>query len=321
MSAIAAISRNQVTRGAAVVLLVSLAMSAWLAYRVDNARAENPPDEVLYLQSPRAVRYLSLGYTGLAACIYWTRAVQYFGEKNIARAKRFDLLQPLLDLTVSLDPHLVPAYQFGAIFLSQAPPFGAGMPDAAVDFVERGIRDNPNDWRLYYHLGFIQYMERHDYRAAADAFSRGANVVGNPAWMKGMPALMMEKAGDIETARTLWRQMYEQAENETIRRNAFIRLVALRVDDDVTHLEQMTEAYKQRTGTYPSNWSQLISSGFLRGIPADPSGSPYQLEPNGKVVVEDAMRFPFIRKGIPAGQQPAETITKESEKLKDRDKP
>src|SRR5207248_5935651 len=180
MSLVAAITRDPATKVAASVLVVSLALSGWLAWRLDHERAQQPPDEVLYLQTPRAVKFMSLGYTGLAACIYWTRAVQYFGEKNIAKARRFDLLLPLLNLTVSLDPHLIAAYTFGGIFLSQSPPFGAGTPDVAVDFVERGIRDNPNDWRLYYHLGFIHYMERHDFRAAADAFSRGAKVAGNP---------------------------------------------------------------------------------------------------------------------------------------------
>lgn len=315
MTLIAAVTRDAASKCAAVILLICMAASGWLAWRLDHDRAQQPSDEILYLQTPRAVKFMSLGYTGLAACIYWTRAVQYFGEKNLAKAKHFDLLPPLLNLTVSLDPHLVAAYTFGGIFLSQAPPFGAGMPDAAVDFVERGIKDNPDDWRLYYHLGFIHYMERHDYRAAADAFERGAKVAGNPPWMNGMPALMLQRAGDIETARLLWRKMYEGAENEAIRKNAYIRLVALQVDDDVTHLEAMAETYKMQTGSYPANWSQLTVRRWLAGVPVDPSGAPYKLETNGKVVVEDAMRFPFITKGIPAGQQPAETITKESEQL------
>src|SRR5436853_726700 len=263
MSIIAAITRDSVTKTAACILVVCLAASGWLAWRIDQARANLPPDEVLYLQSPRAVKIMSLGYTGLAACIYWTRAVQYFGEKNVAKSKRFDLLPKLLDLTVSLDPHLVPAYQFGGIFLAQSPPYGAGMPDDAVNFVERGIKDNPGDWRLYYHLGFIHYMERHDYKAAADAFDCGGKVAGNPPWINAMPALMLQRAGDIETARILWTKMYEQAQDENMRKNAFIRLVALRVDDDITHLETMAESYKQRTGDYPKNWQQLISSGPL----------------------------------------------------------
>jgi len=124
-----------------------------------------------------------------------------------------------------------------------------------------------------------------------------------------------QAAGAIETARILWTKMYEGAENETIRKNAYIRLVALRVDDDITHLEAMTESYRQHFGAYPTHWNQLIAQRWLGGVPADPSGTPYQLEAEGKVVVQDPLRFPFITKGIPAGQQAPNTITKESEKL------
>ena len=315
MTAAAAIGRNAITRSAAVILLLSLISSVLLAYHLDQTQNPTPQEEVLYLQSPRAAKYMSLGYTGLAACIYWTRAVQYFGGKSADKAKSFDLLLPLLDLTVSLDPHLVNAYIFGGIFLAQSPPYGAGKPEAAVAFLERGIKDNPADWRLYYHLGFVEYMERHDYKAAADAFTRGNKVVGSPPWMNGMPALMMQRIGDIETARILWTQMYQGTEDAAVRKNALIRLVALRVDDDVNHLQAITEGYKQRFHAYPSSWTQLISAGLLRGIPVDPSRTPYVLEKEGKVVVTDANKFPFITKGVPVGQQPVEVITKESEEL------
>jgi tetratricopeptide (TPR) repeat protein len=315
MSAASAINRNSATRLAAAALLLSLVSSVFLAYHLDQTRTLTPTEEVLYLQSPRAVKYMSLGYTGLAACIYWTRAVQYFGDKNAAKAKNFDLLLPLLNLAVSLDPHLVPAYLFGGIFLAQKPPYGAGMPDAAVDFLERGVKDNPSDWRLYYHLGFIHYMERQDYKAAADAFTRGNQTINSPPWMNGMPALMLQRAGDIQTARILWTRMYEGTDDAAVKKNALIRLVALRVEDDINHLQAFTESYKQRFGAYPATWSQLIAAGFLGGIPADPSRTPYVLKPDGKVVVTDANKFPFITKGFPEGQQPAESITQESEKL------
>src|SRR5438309_1931293 len=91
------------------------------------------------------------------------------------------------------------------------------MPDDAVNFVERGIKDNPGDWRLYYHWGFIHYIERHDYQSAADAFARGATVAGNPPWMNAMPAPMLQRAGDIGTARILWTTMHEQAQDESMR--------------------------------------------------------------------------------------------------------
>ena len=105
---------------------------------------------------------MSLGYSGLLADIYWTRVVQYFGTKHRANAKQYLILEPLLEMTTTLDPKLLPAYEFGSVFLAQKPPEGAGNPLAAARLVEKGIRENPQAWRLYYDLGYIYWLELKD---------------------------------------------------------------------------------------------------------------------------------------------------------------
>lgn len=86
----------------------------------------NREGEVLYLPSGKFLRKVSLGYEGLLADIYWTRAVQYFGGKRLAQSSEFKLLGPLLQITTDLDPHLIIAYHFGSIFLADKPLRGAG---------------------------------------------------------------------------------------------------------------------------------------------------------------------------------------------------
>ena len=39
-------------------------------------------EEVLYHEFAQGIKRLSLGYDGLLADIYWTRAVQYFGRRH-----------------------------------------------------------------------------------------------------------------------------------------------------------------------------------------------------------------------------------------------
>ena len=285
-----------------------------MARHIDQLRGSATLEEVLYVRSPKLVKLMSLGYTGLAADIYWTRTVQYFGGHHQQRSLRYDLLKSLLDLTTELDPHLTVAYEFGSFFLAQKPPEGAGKPDEAVKFVERGIKDNPDNWRLYYHLGFIHYIEREDYKSAADAFQRGSKIPGAHPWMKVMAATMWERGGDIQTARFLWSNIYESSDDRHIRQNALVRLVALKVDEDVTNLEALVENYKQRTGANAQDWRQLISAGILGGIPADPSGAAYRLMKDGSVLVENPRRFPFIRKGIPKGEKALEIITPDAYK-------
>ncbi len=297
--------RAVVTVTLATTLVVCLTGAVLLLGRIDRMRAGVTLEEVLYLPSPKVLKRMSLGYNGLLADVYWTRAVQYFGGKHRQKSMRYDLLAPLLDITTELDPHLLVAYRFGSIFLAQRPPEGAGMPDKAADLVERGIRANPNTWQLYYDLGFLQYMELHNPAAAAEAFQRGMRVPGTHPFLKVLAAAMAEQAGQAETARMLWTITYENTEDAMIRANALKHLRALRVDDDVARLEAIVQQYAARTGRQPATFMELVENGYLRRIPVDPLGHVYKLAPGGRVEVEEPDALPFITKGLPPGTVPA----------------
>ena len=296
-------SRGRVVAVASVLLLASLAGAVLMVRRLDRLRAGKTLQDVLYIPSPQIVRRLSLGYNGLLADIYWTRVVQYFGGKHHEGSMEYKLLAPLLDITTTLDPRLLPAYEFGAIFLSQEPPQGAGDPDAAVALVQRGIRANPRAWRLYYNLGYIHYIERKDYKAAAQAFEEGAKIPSSHPWMRIMAAIMAQHGGEIATARFLWEHIYESTNDQMIKENAVRHLLALRVDEEVGYLEALVRQYYENTGKPASNWFQMISAGYLSRLPVDPQGKPYELTPDGRVEVQDPDSLPFITRGLPPGKE------------------
>jgi len=295
---------RQVTVTAGVVLLFSLASSVFLLRRLDRVRTTATLEEVLYLNSPTWVKRLSLGYDGLLADIYWTRAVQYFGGQHVRAAKDYTLLSPLLEITTTLDPKLIVAYQFGANFLAPKPPEGAGQPQKAVALVEYGIRNNPDNWKLYYELGFIYYyMKPREYAKAAEAFERGTKVPRTNPLLRVLAAQMAQHAGEIETSRMLWQAAYATTQDGQIRQNAIEHLQALRVDEDVTRLEEVVAKYHEKTGTFPASMSDLEHAGFIRGTPMDPTGRPYKLMSDGRIEVQDPDRILFITKGLPPGME------------------
>src|SRR5438477_7622769 len=124
-----------VTLTASLLLIGCLAVSVLLLRQVDRMRTGATLEEVLYVPSPKTLKRLSLGYEGLMADIYWTRAVQYFGRKHHQHSKHYDLLATLLEISTQLDPQLLVAYQFGATFLAPQPPNGAGMPEKAIQLI------------------------------------------------------------------------------------------------------------------------------------------------------------------------------------------
>jgi tetratricopeptide (TPR) repeat protein len=252
---------------------------------------------------------MSLGYTGLMADIYWTRAVQYFGEQHHNHSSDFHLLAPLLEITTELDPRILPAYRFGANFLAPNPPNGAGSPQSALALMRYGIAHNPNQWRLYYNLGFLYYTEFKDYASAADAFAQGAKLPVTNAFMPILAARMAQHAGEFDTARMLWSTTYQSTNDELIRQNAVEHLLALQVDEEVTQLEQVVEKYRQQTGQLPASMGDLERAGFIHGTPTDPKGRPYKLMPDGRIEVRDPQSIPFITKGLPPGAESPQPLT------------
>lgn len=289
-----------------ILLAGCLAGSVLLLRRLDQVRSSATLEEVLYISSPQALKRLSLGYDGLLADIYWTRAVQYFGDKHHNGAKRFDLLAPLLEITTTLDPHLLVAYEYGANFLAPKPPNGAGMPKRALELEEFGMRNNPNEWRLYYNAGFIHYMELNDYAGAAQAFAEGSRVPGAHPFLAVLAGNMAGHAGDLPMARMMWSTSYQISKDKNVRANAVAHLRALQVDEDVTNLEALTARYRQQIGRFPSSFSELQAAGLLRGTPRDPLGHEYKLMPDGRVEVRTPDDLPFIQKGTPPDYVPPE---------------
>jgi len=296
-------NRRVVFISSALTILLLLG-SIPLLQSIDRERADQTLRDVLYIPSPLTLKKLSLGYNGLMADIYWTRVVQYFGGKHHLKSREYMLLDPLLDITTTLDPHLVVAYQFGSTFLAQSPPEGAGDPRAAVRLAERGIANNPQAWRLYYQLGFIYWQELHDSHAASEAFLKGSQIPGALPWMRIMAAALAQTGGERETARYLWTNILRDSEDSLLKSNAIKRLRALDNDQAVDVLQAEVDRYKARYGSTPGSWGELIATQQLHGIPRDPMGNQYVLR-DGRVEVANPDDFPFITKGLPPGKEPS----------------
>ncbi len=290
---------------AASTLVISMAASVLLLQHIDRIRPKATIEDVLYIDSPKAVKRASLGFDGLMACIYWTRAVQYFGHRHYNREQSYNELAPLLEITTTLDPHLSTAYQFGASFLAPKPPNGAGQPERAIQLMNYGIEHNPDDWQLYYNLGFVYYTELKDYRKAADAFARGAGLPNAHPFMRVMAAQMAEHSGDLQTARMLWSAAYDTAREDNVRQNAIAHLRAIQVDEDVSKLQDAVTRFGEHTGRLPFSMAELASAEHLPGMPADPDGTPYVLTPEGRVILQNPDDFPFVTQGLPPGYKPS----------------
>ncbi|HEX8118340.1 MAG TPA: hypothetical protein VF521_13775 [Pyrinomonadaceae bacterium] len=286
-------ARRERARDAVLALLVvaGLAAAFGLARWLDARRpAEDQfaSYEELYLK-PGTARRLSLAFNGLAADWYWLRSLQYVGRKVDAFKGAFTLddmralnirnLGPLLELSTSLDPQFMAAYEFGAVVLPSID------RDAAVRLVGQGIRENPREWRLYHHLGYIHWQAGRFAEASA-AYEEGARQPGAPAWMRVMAAQMNAQGGSRAVAREMYKRMYEEAADDQVRVLAVARLAQVDSMEERERIRQVLDDFRTRSGRCPADWREVapqLRAARLRvtqtGAPLDPSDAPYALDP------------------------------------------
>ncbi|HZI18166.1 MAG TPA: hypothetical protein VEY09_06165 [Pyrinomonadaceae bacterium] len=274
----------------AVVLLGLCAAAGLVRWVETNRPAELAQKEIeeLYV-SPEAARRASLCFNGLAADWYWMRSLQYVGRRALAHGGRVNIedlsplglkmLAPLLDVTTTLDPQFIAAYEFGSAIL---PAFD---PDAAVALIEKGIAVNPDSWRLYQHLGYVRW-QRGQYREASAAYDAGSRRPGAPRWMKELSARIEAEGGDRSVAREVFSRLHEEADDEQVRQLALRRLAQVQSFDERDLIRAQLSKFRGQKGPCPSDWSELAPAlrraGGLAldssGAPLDPSGAPYVLD-------------------------------------------
>lgn len=271
-----------------------------------------PPLPADFENSDLAVRGADLkgyafGFEGLLADWYWMRSLQYIGDKMLKspdqkislddlRGLNARLLYPYLDNATTLDPRFTVAYEYGANVL---PAIDA---EKAVRLTEKGIENNPHNWRLYHYLGYIQW-KLENYETAAETYRRGAAIEDAPVWMKMMSARMKFEGGSRATARSIYAQMFEQAQDENTKESALFRLMELDSLDERDAIRAALRNFQEKTNRCANNWQEILPLLRVVKLPGgqdfrfdksnnlvDPSGAPYLLDKQSCDVKLDAAK-------------------------------
>ena len=235
------------------------------------------------------------GAEGLIADWYWMNSLQYMGKKiSSVGLDNLDLedmtslnprlLYPYLNNATDLDPKFTAPYSYGATILP------AIDNQQAIALTEKGIANNPDQWRLYQYLGYI-YWKLDDYEKASEIYHRGSQIPGAPIFLRMMAARMKTEGGSRDIAREMYGQLLAEAEDETSRHNAEVRLMQIDSLDERDILDPALKEYQSKNGRCAARWSDVIPilmSKKLAGGKSlkiddsnnvvDPSGVPYLID-------------------------------------------
>jgi hypothetical protein len=194
-------------RAIVVALAVALAAAAY------HARARSAAlfgsvvadEDRYYLPPPAWLRAFSLGYNEAVADVLWVRTIVYFGERVSFSSARSapkgtssgvaaaEYLVNYLAVVTSLDPRFRSAYADGArLTLYHRGVITRRSVEMAIELLERGAAEYPDDGEIAFSLGFMNYYELDPFLAAKSAaleaaHEKGVRFIRAAAGMPGAP--------------------------------------------------------------------------------------------------------------------------------------
>ena len=261
----------------------------------------------LYLNG-QTMKRVTLAFNGVASDWYWIRSLQYVGRKIVAYEDAHEgqfeltdlstlglpLLPSLLKMSATLDPQFMEPYYYGAVVLPEID------TQEAISLLNQGIAANPQEWRLYQHLGYI-YWQRRDYEKASQAYAAGSIIPGAPAWMAAMSARMTAEGGSRDAAREMYRHLFEASSDDAVKDMVTKQIMRLDSLDQLDIIRRALTAWAARSGRCVSTWRDVAAALQLVRLPLDPntlapldpSGVPYDLAKGGcEVELAESSKVP-----------------------------
>lgn len=264
---------------------------------LDTTRAGIPKlQRMSYLPDGNILKVAALGYREVVADVLWLQVIQAMGDKRVS-TETGQWIYRALDVVTTLDPKFVRAYEAGAHALCTI----VVMPEESNRLLEKGIRHNPQEWRLPFLLGFNLYFELGDNHKAAEAMTLAARIPGAPEIITRLAAKLLVSAKSPQQAVELLAKIYEDASDENVKRLLEQRLREAIVERDLAVFENAIERFQAQHSQRPARLDQLVQAGLLRELPQEPFGGHYHYNAETGEVrsseVKERMRMTLRKRG------------------------
>lgn len=243
---------------------------------------ERPPSaraaELSYLPKGEYLKVAVLGYEQIVADVLWLKAVQHFGGRR-QTSENYLWAYHAVDVVTDLDPKFVLAYQAAGTILA----VWAGHVEESIAILKKGVRHNPENWRLPFLLGYDYFYELCDRATAAEYLRTASALPGAPPYLPRLAARMTVETGDAEVALEFLERLYRQTKDERTRESIEQRVKEVIAERDIRFLEEGVRRYKVRYGAPPRTLEDLVVRQIIVQVPEEPLGGRYVLTGQGSV--------------------------------------
>lgn len=185
---------------------------------ISKRREEGFIDRILYKPADIINITVLAGFKGIAANILWGRIDEYS-----SRGQMYKML-PIFEMVTYLQPHFVLAWSIGGWHMAfniyheaKTEKEKQRWLNAGLNYLKRGISYNPQDYTLYFDVGWTHWMKSKNYKECIKYFKM-ASMVDHPQWVEHMLAHSYAKDGQLEKAYEVWKNIKERGSEPGLRK-------------------------------------------------------------------------------------------------------
>ncbi len=254
----------------AIILILSCLIFLGLKLKADKiTRTKVPGSSIIYIPSGKYLRFATFGFPSFTADMIYIWAIQYYSNYSIE--DRFDYLDHIFSIISELDPHYLDPYEIGSLIAAHE----ARDVKTACKILDRGLEKNPKEWIFPFEAGHIAQMVEKDFALAQKYYKRTMEIEGAPALVRRLYANAAFKIMDYKTSLENWLEIYQEAEDERIKKIASNQIYQIKTTIDIKTIKEAIEKFKERFGRNPTELAQLVNDGLLDSLPKDLDGKEY----------------------------------------------
>jgi tetratricopeptide (TPR) repeat protein len=234
-----------------------------------------------YLPHPQILK-LSVADHGLAVAeVAVVKVLFYFGtlvevfHKNVIFRPEYPNMYRTLQTAAQLDPYNMDNYYFAQAAFT----WELGRIAEVNALLEQGMKYRTWDPWLPFYIGFNRAYFLKDYIGAAPFMQLAAERSGNPLFTK-LASRYFYESRQTELGLIFLDSMIAQAKDKAVKATYQLRRDALLA---VAEIERALSEFRKRQGRDPSDLHELVATGLLPALPADPYGGIFYLDADGRV--------------------------------------
>jgi hypothetical protein len=270
-----------------LILLVLLAVFAFFTLRLKNEREDLLKAGYLEYTLPSAfVGPMALEFKGLTADFLLFKIMSFIGTRIVDRGgfneRQWQFIIKGLDTVSDLDPYFWDTYHFAEMFLA----WHAQRPKDANQLLLKAMRHRPDDYRPPYYLGFNYYYFFKDNLKASEYLRQASKLPGSHYYLASLAARLSAFAFQHRIGIVFLKEMLKGQTDQRIIREFKLRIKTLEIMD---MLEHVITKFQKTHHRLPGSLKELVSTGLIDKIPADPYGGKFMLLKNGRVYTTSKM--------------------------------